>query len=55
MLGTKVAIFSNRPSSIKKEVDNDFPRPRVAEDESLLQFQQDILAELRPEVKKAKE
>lgn len=55
VLGTKVAIFSNRPSSIKKEVDNDFPRPRVAEDESLLQFQQDILAELRPEVKKAKE
>ncbi|MCE2614736.1 MAG: ABC transporter ATP-binding protein [Nitrosopumilus sp. (ex Thoosa mismalolli)] len=55
VLGTKVAIFSNRPSSIKKEVDNDFPRPRVAEDESLLQFQQDVLSELRPEVKKAKE
>lgn len=55
VLGTKVAIFSNRPSSIKKEVDNDFPRPRVAEDESLLQLQQDILSELRPEVKKAKE
>lgn len=55
VLGTKVAIFSNRPSSIKKEVDNDFPRPRVAEDESLLQFQQDILSELRPEVKKARE
>ena len=55
VLGTKVAIFSNRPSRIKKEVDNDFPRPRVTEDESLLQFQQDILAELRPEVKKSKE
>ena len=54
VLGTKVAIFSNRPSVIKKEVDNDFPRPRVSEDESLLQFQQDILAELRPEVKKNK-
>ena len=55
VLGTKVAIFSNRPSVIKKEVDNDFPRPRVTEDESLLKFQQDILAELRPEVKKNKE
>ena len=55
VLGTKVAIFSNRPSKIKKLVDNDFPRPRVAEDESLLKFQQDILAELRPEVKKSKE
>jgi len=55
VLGTKVAIFSNRPSVIKKEVENNFPRPRVTEDEGLLQFQQDILAELRPEVKKSKE
>ena len=55
VLGTKVAIFSNRPSIIKKEVENNFPRPRVTEDESLLKFQQDILAELRPEVKKTKE
>ena len=52
VLGTKVAIFSNRPSTIKKELTNDFPRPRTAEDESLVQFQQDILTELRPEVKK---
>ncbi len=55
VLGTKVAIFSNRPSVIKKEVDNNFPRPRVSEDESLLRFQHDILAELRPEVKKSRE
>ena len=55
VLGTKVAIFSNRPSVIKKEVDNNFPRPRVTEDEALLKFQQDILAELRPEVKKSKD
>ena len=54
VLGTKVAIFSNRPSIIKKEVDNNFPRPRVTEDKTLLKFQQDILAELRPEVKKSK-
>ena len=55
VLGTKVAVFSNRPSIIKKEFENDFPRPRVTEDKSLLKFQQDILAELRPEVKKSKE
>jgi len=54
-LGTKVAIFSNRPSIIKKEFENNFPRPRVTEDESLLKLQQDILAELRPEVKKSRE
>ena len=52
VLGSKVAVFSNRPSIIKKEFTNDFPRPRTAEDESLVQFQQDILTELRPEVKK---
>ena len=52
VLGTKVAIFSNRPSIIKKELTNNFPRPRTAEDESLKKFQQDILVELRPEVKK---
>ncbi|MCJ8307286.1 MAG: ABC transporter ATP-binding protein [Nitrosopumilus sp.] len=54
-LGTKVVVFSNRPSVIKKEFENNFPRPRVTEDESLLKFQQKILAELRPEVKKSKE
>jgi NitT/TauT family transport system ATP-binding protein len=52
VLGTKVAVFSNRPSIIKKEFRNDFPRPRTTEDESLKKFQQDILLELRPEVKK---
>jgi NitT/TauT family transport system ATP-binding protein len=52
VLGTKVAIFSNRPSIIKKEFTNDFPRPRTAGDESLAKLQQDILLELRPEVKK---
>jgi NitT/TauT family transport system ATP-binding protein len=55
VLGTKVAVFSNRPSIIKKEFENNFPRPRVTEDESLLKLQQDILAELRPEVKKGRE
>ena len=52
VLGTKVVVFSNRPSIIKKEFRNDFPRPRTAEDESLKKFQQDVLIELRPEVKK---
>jgi len=55
VLGTKIVIFSNRPSIIKKEFENNFPRPRVTENESLFKLQQDILAELRPEVKKSKE
>ena len=54
VLGTKVAIFSNRPSTIKKLVPVDFKRPRTPEDENLLGLQQEILSELRPEVKKNK-
>jgi len=54
-LGTKVVVFSNRPSIIKKEFENNFPRPRVTEDEALLKFQHDVLAELRPEVKKSRD
>ena len=46
VLGTKVAVFSNRPSKIKKLISVDFKRPRLAEDE--------ILSELRPEVKKSR-
>ena len=53
VLGTKIAVFSNRPSAIKKEMENNAPRPRVMEDESLREIQQNILAELRPEVKKS--
>ena len=52
VLGTKVAVFSNRPSIIKKEFTNDFPSPRTSDDKSLVKLQQDILLELRPEVKK---
>lgn len=52
VLGTKVAVFSNRPSKIKKLIPVDYKRPRLAEDENLLPLQQEILSELRPEVKK---
>ena len=52
VLGTRVVVFSNRPSIIKKEFTNDSPRPRTSDDQSLVKLQQDILLELRPEVKK---
>ncbi len=53
VLGTKVAVFSNRPSKIKKLFPIDFKRPRLVEDKNLLGIQQEILSELRPEVKKS--
>jgi NitT/TauT family transport system ATP-binding protein len=52
VLGNKVAIFSHRPSIIKKEMTIDYQRPRLVEDENLTKYQQQILAELKPEVKK---
>ena len=55
VLGSKVVIFSDRPSTVKKQMNIDYPRPRVAEDEKLVEIQRDILSELRPEVKKSKE
>ncbi|HSB50235.1 MAG TPA: ABC transporter ATP-binding protein, partial [Nitrosopumilaceae archaeon] len=54
VLGNKIAIFSNRPSIIKKELTIDYQRPRLMEDESLRKFQQQVLNELRPEVKKSR-
>jgi NitT/TauT family transport system ATP-binding protein len=51
ILGNKVAIFTHRPSTIKKVVQIDYKRPRLAEDEGLMKYQQEILAELRPEVR----
>lgn len=51
MLGNRVAVFTNRPSTIKKEIVIDYRRPRISEDENLSKYQQQILTELRPEVK----
>lgn len=51
ILGNRVVVFKNRPSRIKKEFVIDYRRPRLAEDQNLIKYQQDILAELRTEVK----
>ncbi len=51
ILGNKVAVFTHRPSTVKKIIPVDYPRPRLSEDEGLAKFQQEILAELKPEVK----
>ena len=51
ILGNRVVVFKNRPAKIKKEFTIDYRRPRLAEDQNLIKYQQDILAELRTEVK----
>jgi len=51
VLGNKVVVLKHRPSTVKKEIVIDYPRPRLVEDENLMAYQKEILAELRPEVK----
>ena len=51
ILGNRVIVFKNRPAKIKKEITIDYRRPRLAEDENLVKYQQTILAELKTEVK----
>jgi len=50
VLGNKVLVMKHRPSSIKKEISIQYRRPRLIEDENLMKYQKEILAELRPEV-----
>lgn len=55
VLGNKVAVFTHRPSSIKKIIPIEYNRPRLVEDEGLVPFQREISALLRPEVKSKEE
>lgn len=51
-LASRVVVFGNRPSRVRTEFRIDSPRPRHAEDGSLASIQREILAALRPEVKR---
>ena len=50
VLGNKVVVMKQRPSSVKKEISIDYRRPRLVEDENLMKYQKEIISELRPEV-----
>ena len=47
VLGSRVVVFSARPSIVKKIIDVDYKRPRVAEDENLGSYEKEILSSLR--------
>ena len=47
VLGSRVAVFSPRPSIVKKSLDIDYKRPRVSEDENLAKYEKEILSSLR--------
>ena len=49
-LGDRVIVFTNRPGKIKKDVKIDYRRPRLTEDDSLKDFQRQVLYELKSEI-----
>src|SRR5215218_10930590 len=49
-LGDRVIVFTNRPGKIKKDVKIDHRRPRLTEDDSLKDFQRQVLYELKSEI-----
>jgi NitT/TauT family transport system ATP-binding protein len=49
-LGDRVVVFTNRPGKIKKNIKIDYRRPRLTEDDSLKDFQRQVLYELKSEM-----
>jgi NitT/TauT family transport system ATP-binding protein len=51
-LGDKVAVFTKRPGTIKKEIAVDYRRPRLPEDDGLREYNRKVLDELKGEIGK---
>jgi NitT/TauT family transport system ATP-binding protein len=49
-LGDRVIIFTNRPGKVKKEIEIDYRRPRLTEDNNLYEYQRQVLDELKTEI-----
>lgn len=49
-LGDKVVVFTSRPGRVKKEIEIDYRRPRLTEDDSLYKYQRQVLEELKTEI-----
>jgi NitT/TauT family transport system ATP-binding protein len=49
-LGDRVIVFTNRPGKVKKEIQIDYRRPRLTEDNNLYKYQRQVLDELKTEI-----
>ena len=49
-LGDRVIVFTNRPGKVKKEIEIDYRRPRLTEDNNLYKYQRQVLDELKTEI-----
>jgi NitT/TauT family transport system ATP-binding protein len=50
VLGDKVVVFSKRPGSVKKEINVDYRRPRLPEDENLRPYYREIIDSMKGEM-----
>src|SRR5919108_1247385 len=49
-LGDRVIVFTNRPGKVKEEIEIDYRRPRLTEDNNLYEYQRQVLDELKTEI-----
>jgi NitT/TauT family transport system ATP-binding protein len=49
-LGDRVIVFTNRPGKVKREIQVDYRRPRLTEDNNLYKYQREVLDELKTEI-----
>lgn len=55
VLGDKVAVFTKRPGTVKKEITVDYRRPRLPEDENLQPYYRQVIDAMKGEISAGKD
>jgi NitT/TauT family transport system ATP-binding protein len=55
VLGDRVAVFTKRPGTVKKEITVDYRRPRLPEDENLQPYYRQIIDAMKGEISAGKD
>lgn len=55
VLGDKVAVFTKRPGTVKKEITVDYRRPRLPEDENLQPYYRQVIDAMKGEISTGKD
>jgi NitT/TauT family transport system ATP-binding protein len=53
-LGEKVIVFTRRPGTIKDEIDVNYKRPRLPEDENLQPYYRRVIDSIKSEITERK-
>jgi NitT/TauT family transport system ATP-binding protein len=54
VLGNKVVVFTRRPGTIKDEIDVNYKRPRLPEDENLQPYYRRVIDSIKSEITERK-